>query len=86
MGIAKITRNYQITLPKDVREVKGLKEGDSVMFTIENNKVQLMKAEKDCVKAAAGVWKKTKESGIVYERRIRDEWLKRLKRERHDAH
>ena len=85
MGIAKITRNYQITLPKDVREVKRLKEGDSVVFTIENDRVQLMKAEKDATSAAAGIWKRTKESGVIYERRIREGWKKRIQRERHDA-
>mgnify|MGYP001593302901 FL=1 len=86
MGIAKITRNYQITIPKDIREIKDLREGDSVVFTIEENKVQLTKMNKDSIKFAAGLWSKTKESGAVYERKVRAGWKRRLKRERHDAH
>lgn len=81
MGIAKITRNYQITIPKDVREIKDLKEGDSIVFTLEGNKIQLVKMNKDSVKIAAGLWSKTKESGVVYEKRMRMGWKKRLERE-----
>lgn len=86
MGIAKITRNYQITIPKDVREVKGLREGDKVIFIIEDNKVNLTKMNRESIKYAAGLWSKTKETGTEYKRRIRAGWKKRLKRERHDAH
>ncbi|HLC72845.1 MAG TPA: AbrB/MazE/SpoVT family DNA-binding domain-containing protein [Candidatus Nanoarchaeia archaeon] len=86
MGIAKITRNYQITIPKDIREIKDLKEGDSVVFTIDGNKVQLVKMNKDSIRLAAGLWSKTKESGVEYERRVRAGWKKRLKRERNDPY
>ena len=81
MGIAKITRNYQITIPKDIREMKDLKEGDSVVFTIDGNKVQLIKMNKDSIRLAAGLWNKAKESGVEYERKIREGWKRRLKRE-----
>ena len=81
MGIAKITRNYQITIPKDIREIKDLKEGDNVVFTIEGNKVQLTKMNKDSIKWAAGLWSKMKEPGVTYEKKIREGWKKRLKRE-----
>ena len=30
MPIVKITRNYQVTIPKPIREKLGLKEGDRV--------------------------------------------------------
>ncbi|MBI1973049.1 AbrB/MazE/SpoVT family DNA-binding domain-containing protein [Candidatus Woesearchaeota archaeon] len=86
MGIAKITRNYQVTLPKDVRELKDLKEGDKILFTIEGDQVKVLKFNKDSIKDAAGLWSKTKESGLAYERKIRAGWQKRLKRERHNAY
>ena len=86
MGIAKITRNYQITIPKDIREIKDLKEGDSVVFTIEGNNVRLSKMNKDYIKRAAGLWSETKESGVEYEKKMRAGWKKRIKRERHEAH
>ena len=81
MGISKIKRNWQVTLPKDVREIKDLKENDSVIFTIDGNRVEIVKINKDIIKATAGLWTNSKESGIKYERKIRKGWSKRLKRE-----
>lgn len=34
------------------------------------------------IEATAGLWSKTKESGVAYENRIRAGWQKRLKREK----
>lgn len=38
---AKITAKGQITIPKGVREVMELKEGDSVVFIVEDGKAYL---------------------------------------------
>mgnify|MGYP001607241407 CR=1 FL=1 len=81
MGISKITRNFQVTLPKDIRKIKGLKEGDSVIFSIEGNNVGIIKADKNVIKEAAGLWSKTKDSSLEYERKVRSGWQARLKRE-----
>ncbi len=80
MGIAKITRNYQITLPKDVRKIISLKEGDEVMFIVEDDKVLLTKSKEDPMLAAAGIWKNMKETGAEYQKRMRGQWKKRQKR------
>lgn len=78
MGISKITRNFQVTLPRDVREVKHLNVGDSVLFILEDDRIDIVKMDKEVIKAAAGLWAGTKESGVEYERRIRKGWEKRL--------
>ncbi len=80
MGISKITRNCQITLPKDVRKVIGLKEGDEVVFIIDGDKVRLVKSDEDIIKRTAGIWKDMKETGVEYQRKIRKESEKRLRR------
>ena len=80
MGISKITRNYQITLPKDVRKVVGLREGDEVVFTIEDGKVVIVKSAEDPIMAAAGIWQDKKETGAEYQKRIRMQWKKRQKK------
>lgn len=80
MGLSKITRNYQITLPKDIRKMVGVKEGDEVMFVIEDNKVVLVKSRDDPIMAAAGIWKDIKETGVEYQKRVRQQWRKRQKR------
>ena len=32
MGIAKVTTNYQVTIPKDIRRIHGIKIGDTDIF------------------------------------------------------
>jgi len=80
MGIAKITRNFQITLPKDVRKVVGVKEGDEVLFVIADNKVFFVKSEEDPIMAAEGIWKSMKGTGAEYQRKMRQQWRKRQKK------
>lgn len=77
MGISKITRNFQVTLPKDVRELKDFKVGEKVLFLVEGNRVDIVKIDKNAVKDAAGLWEGLKETGLEYERRLRKEWGKR---------
>lgn len=81
MGISKITRNFQVTLPKDVRELKGLKEGDKVIFAIEGERIDIVKFDRDIMKAATGLWTGLKETGVEYERKVRAAWAKRANRE-----
>ena len=80
MGIAKITRNFQITLPKDVREMKKLKEGDKIIFSVKDDHVEIVKLDKNVINDAAGLWPNIKETGLEYERRVRNNWKTRLKR------
>jgi AbrB family looped-hinge helix DNA binding protein len=79
MGISKITRNFQITLPRDVREFKNLNVGDKVLFVVEDKRIELVKLDKNIVKDTAGIWSGMKESGVEYERRLRKGWKKRPK-------
>ncbi len=81
MGMSKMTRNFQVTVPKDVREAKRLKEGDRVLFSIDGERVELHKVDEDVVLAAAGLWRGVRETGVEYERRARIGWSKRLRRE-----
>ncbi|HLF54408.1 MAG TPA: AbrB/MazE/SpoVT family DNA-binding domain-containing protein [Candidatus Nanoarchaeia archaeon] len=78
MGLSKITRNFQVTLPKDVREIKGLRVGDKVLFVVEKDRVDLVKMDKGIIDAAAGLWKDAKETGLEYEKRVRKQWKKRI--------
>ncbi|MFQ5984769.1 MAG: AbrB/MazE/SpoVT family DNA-binding domain-containing protein [Alphaproteobacteria bacterium] len=44
--MTKITSKGQATIPSRVRKLLGVKAGDSVMFTIDGDKVTLRRAEK----------------------------------------
>lgn len=76
MGISKITRNFQVTVPEDVREIKDLKEGDELIFMVENGDIKLLKKEENTIEKAAGIWDIEKD-GKEFERDIRSEWESR---------
>lgn len=79
MGIAKVTRNFQVTIPKDARKLVNIKVGDTILFSPENEKMVIKKLDEDVVTEAAGTWKSVKDS-VKYVREIRGEWEKRAKR------
>ena len=58
----------------------GFKEGDEIMFHVDGNKVSFVKVDDDIIRRTAGLWKDTKESGVEFQRRIRKESEKRLRR------
>ena len=45
MGLTKVTRNYQITIPSDIRKKLGIKVGDILLVEVEDGKVVLKKSE-----------------------------------------
>lgn len=77
MGISKITRNFQVTLPPDVREIKDFHIGDKVLFVMNGGTVEVEKVGRDVIMEAAGIWAGEKETGVQYQRRVRKEWRKR---------
>ena len=80
MGITKVTRNYQITLPSDIREILDIRVGDKIIIVPEGGEAIIKKVRKDALEKAFGAWGTSKESGIEYVRKIRNEEEKRLKR------
>ncbi len=42
--ISKVTTKYQATIPKDVREFLGVRQGDAVAYEIEGGEVKLRRA------------------------------------------
>lgn len=46
MELAKLTSRCQLTLPREVRQKLGVKEGDKVVFLEENGRIFIENAEK----------------------------------------
>lgn len=46
MELAKLTSRCQLTLPREIRQKLGVKEGDKVVFIEENGRVFIENAEK----------------------------------------
>lgn len=47
MPIVKVTRNYQVTLPAEVRRELGVKVGDLLRITVVGGKAVIEKVEED---------------------------------------
>ncbi len=80
MGTTKVTRNYQITIPSDVRESLEIKVGDKIIILPGKDNAVIKKVRKDALERAFGAWSPSREPGAAYVRKIRSEEEKRLKR------
>ena len=56
MGVVKVTRNYQVTIPVDVRKKAGIKEGDlvSVEYDEKEGIIKIRKVERKKVRIKLG--------------------------------
>jgi len=79
MGTTTVTRNFQITLPKDIREIESIKVGDTLVLTVENDEIVMKKLKGKVIEECFGSWGKGP-SGLEYVKSIRLESEKRLKR------
>ncbi len=54
MKTVKVTRNYQVTIPAEVRSALGIEEGDLLSFEIENGRAVLIPVRKKRLTYRAG--------------------------------
>ena len=54
MPTVKVTRNAQVTLPREVREKLGIKRGDRVVVRVENRRIIMEKISEDVWKDCTG--------------------------------
>ncbi|MBS7249250.1 MAG: AbrB/MazE/SpoVT family DNA-binding domain-containing protein [Candidatus Freyarchaeota archaeon] len=77
MPIVKVTRNYQITIPEEIRKKKGIKEGDRVVAWMDDEgRIVIEKIEGSVVDESFGSWK-GEEEGTKYVDRVRKGWKER---------
>ena len=43
MSVTKVTRNYQITIPAEIRKALGIREGDLLEVRIEGDRIVLQR-------------------------------------------
>ena len=81
MGISKITRNYQISIPKDARKSLGLRIGDVVIVKTEDKRIVIEPIrEKNIIDETFGLWGKSRVPGWKIVKKMRKEAEKRRKR------
>lgn len=60
-AVSKIARHYQVTIPRSIRKLSGLKEGELVNFEVRDNEivitpVLMVKKEQSCF--FSGKWQR----------------------------
>ena len=78
MGISTVTRNYQVTLPRDVRELEDIEIGDRVLITVEDDEIMIKKIDTKALEDSFGAWK-SRGGGVEFVRGGRDESEESLK-------
>lgn len=70
-----VTRNYQVTLPREIRKKTDIAIGETMLIETDGNEIVLKKMNEDPVKAAFGLWRgRIKESSVEYVRNLRKGW------------
>ncbi|MEL9990744.1 MAG: AbrB/MazE/SpoVT family DNA-binding domain-containing protein [Thermoproteus sp.] len=55
MAVVKVTRNYQITIPAEVRRRLDIKEGDLLIVEVEGDRIVVRKARSELPRIRLGL-------------------------------
>ncbi len=81
MAVTKVTRNFQITLPKEIREGTNIRIGDTVRVNLDKGEIRVRKLSKEeIIERVFGSWNDLKEDSALYVKKIRAESEARMKR------
>lgn len=72
MSVVKVTRKYQVTIPKEVRRKRGIDIGDRLKVSLENDKIILESIKGSAVDEAAGSWELDVEDNAEFVRKLRE--------------
>lgn len=75
-----VTRNYQVTVPLEIRRALHIRIGDTLVMRPEHGAIHLFKVDKDVLAETFGGWGANAETGTEYVRKLRKEADKRLTR------
>ena len=73
-SVGTVTSKGQITIPKEIRDILGLINGDKVAFLADGDHVIMRKVDEVKLSTILSRQKPWGSSGIEYQRRIRAEW------------
>lgn len=74
VSIGSVTTKGQITIPKEIREALGLREGDKVIFMIEGERVVIRKVSEEKLSEILIRQRPWPEASMAFQKRLRDEW------------
>lgn len=74
VSISSISSKGQVTIPKEIREELGIKEGDKVIFLLDGDRAIIKKVNEQKLSNILSKQKKWPIDSLEYQRRIREEW------------
>ncbi|MFQ6135227.1 MAG: AbrB/MazE/SpoVT family DNA-binding domain-containing protein [Nitrososphaerales archaeon] len=75
VGVGAVTTKGQVTIPKDIREALGLREGDRVVFSIEGGQAVIRKVTSEKLSEILGRQRPWGEESLAFQKRLREEWV-----------
>ena len=80
MNIVKVTRKYQVTIPKEIREERGIEIGDRLKVSLERGRIVLERTGESVVDEVAGSWELDIGDSTEFVRELRKGGINRLRR------
>ena len=74
ISVGSITSKGQITIPKEIRVLLDLKEGDKIIFTMEDGEATIRKAPAERLSKILRRHRPWKEDSLKFQKRMRKEW------------
>lgn len=75
VGVGTLTSKGQITIPKEIRDILGVIEGDRLIFLVEEDRVTMRKITSEKLSDVLSRQKPWHETGLEFQRKLRGEWL-----------
>lgn len=74
VSVGKVTSKGQVTIPKEVREILGIIDGDRLIFLVEGDRVVMRKVASEKLSDILSRQKPWPEKSLDFQRRLREEW------------
>jgi len=77
VSVGTVTSKGQVTIPKEIREILGVIEGDKVIFLVEGDRVLMRKVTSERLSDILSRQKPWPKAGLEFQKRLREEWRQR---------
>lgn len=74
ISVGSVTSKGQVTIPKEIRQALGIKEGDKVIFLVQGKQAVIKKVPAERLSDILSRHKRSPEDSLAFQKRMREEW------------